>query len=674
MRAAGERHLGAGDRAHAEVLRRVRELERAVDAVVVGERERVVAELGRARGELLRQRGAVEERVRGVRVQLDVRRRASPAVPGDALSSPARASASNHDYARWVNHVPRRRRGRRRCSRPSRARGRSSGGAPAPPSTSGRRRATPRGRCATLLPVDAARRAVGVRLDERAVEVRSVVARNEQCARFRVCVTTERPPPPSRPRLRRRLPSPGAGLPGAGPAALRLRRRRARAARRCARRAPTISSRSLSAGAGSSASFGASAARSRAGSAVGSRSVTVRRHEAPPTSRAQSATFLGGRPARSGRASRRSTSTPSPRRSVSSLPTASGNSSVSWSDSRRPSSAPPSRPALPSPGSRRAGRPAPTVRRRRHPVARQAVRSCVPRAPPAPRSGSRSSGSSVSGSGARNERVRSSETISACPGRATFAAASAANRRSAAPARGVPGRPDRRERPLERRLEPAVEPLDPLRLEVDGARLGRLDREAGVLEPAQDLLPRLLDRRPGPARRARAPGTSRAPPRAASPAARPSPPRRPSPSRSAAPSRAAARAPPAPPRAAGRRRSAARRSKAGMTTAAITGTYVLYEHMFPCQAGSAASSASSDGPEDLPPEGVPPCRRSGTATSAPAARERLDRLRPTGLCGEREVPSYLAVVRAAEAPRAFGSARARAGASSPRPGRSRQPT
>ena len=49
VRAAGERHLGAGDRADAERLRRVRELERAVDAVVVGERERLVAELGGAR-------------------------------------------------------------------------------------------------------------------------------------------------------------------------------------------------------------------------------------------------------------------------------------------------------------------------------------------------------------------------------------------------------------------------------------------------------------------------------------------------------------------------------------------------------------------------------------------------------------------------------------------------
>ena len=45
-------------------LRRVGELERAVDPVVVGERERRVAELGGAGGELLRQGGAVEERVR----------------------------------------------------------------------------------------------------------------------------------------------------------------------------------------------------------------------------------------------------------------------------------------------------------------------------------------------------------------------------------------------------------------------------------------------------------------------------------------------------------------------------------------------------------------------------------------------------------------------------------
>ena len=42
-----EGHLGAGDRPDAGELRGMRELERAVDPVVVGERERLVAELGR---------------------------------------------------------------------------------------------------------------------------------------------------------------------------------------------------------------------------------------------------------------------------------------------------------------------------------------------------------------------------------------------------------------------------------------------------------------------------------------------------------------------------------------------------------------------------------------------------------------------------------------------------
>ena len=59
--AALERHLRAGDRPHAERLRRVRELERAVDAVVVGERERLVAELRRPDHELLGLRRPVEE-------------------------------------------------------------------------------------------------------------------------------------------------------------------------------------------------------------------------------------------------------------------------------------------------------------------------------------------------------------------------------------------------------------------------------------------------------------------------------------------------------------------------------------------------------------------------------------------------------------------------------------
>ena len=61
--ATAQRYLRAGDRPHAEEPRRVRELERAVDPVVVGERERLVAQLGGPRGELLRPRGTVEERI-----------------------------------------------------------------------------------------------------------------------------------------------------------------------------------------------------------------------------------------------------------------------------------------------------------------------------------------------------------------------------------------------------------------------------------------------------------------------------------------------------------------------------------------------------------------------------------------------------------------------------------
>ena len=86
----------------------------------------------------------------------------------------------------------------------------------------------------------------------------------------------------------------------------------------------------------------------------------------------------------------------------------------------------------------------------------------------------------------------SSETTSSCPGPATCAAASAANFRSAAPMRASHVGADRGERPLQRRLDAAVEPLDAARLEERGARLGRRDRDARVLEPAQDLLPLAL--------------------------------------------------------------------------------------------------------------------------------------------------------------------------------------
>src|SRR5256885_11855451 len=53
--------LRARDRPHAERLRGVGEGERPAQAVVVGERERGVAELGRTLGELVRRRGPRSE-------------------------------------------------------------------------------------------------------------------------------------------------------------------------------------------------------------------------------------------------------------------------------------------------------------------------------------------------------------------------------------------------------------------------------------------------------------------------------------------------------------------------------------------------------------------------------------------------------------------------------------
>lgn len=71
-------HLRAGDRPEPGVLRGVGELERAVDPVVIGQRERRIAELGRSRDELLRVGGAVEEGVRRMAVELDVAHAGSP--------------------------------------------------------------------------------------------------------------------------------------------------------------------------------------------------------------------------------------------------------------------------------------------------------------------------------------------------------------------------------------------------------------------------------------------------------------------------------------------------------------------------------------------------------------------------------------------------------------------
>ena len=73
MTPVGERDLRPVDRPQAERLGRLRELHRARQRVVVGERERRVAAVDGGRHELLGLRGAVEERVGGVAVQLGVR-------------------------------------------------------------------------------------------------------------------------------------------------------------------------------------------------------------------------------------------------------------------------------------------------------------------------------------------------------------------------------------------------------------------------------------------------------------------------------------------------------------------------------------------------------------------------------------------------------------------------
>src|SRR3954470_13537684 len=67
-----ERHLRPVDRAQPEARGGLRELHRAAQAVVVRERERVVAELGRGGRQLVRERGPVEEGEGGVGMELDV--------------------------------------------------------------------------------------------------------------------------------------------------------------------------------------------------------------------------------------------------------------------------------------------------------------------------------------------------------------------------------------------------------------------------------------------------------------------------------------------------------------------------------------------------------------------------------------------------------------------------
>lgn len=57
----------------------------------------------------------------------------------------------------------------------------------------------------------------------------------------------------------------------------------------------------------------------------------------------------------------------------------------------------------------------------------------------------------------------------------------------------IPGRADRCDRALERRLHTSVEPLDPSRLEDDSALLDRIDGETCIFESPQDPFPLPLD-------------------------------------------------------------------------------------------------------------------------------------------------------------------------------------
>ena len=64
--------LGAGDGADAALFERLGELQRAVQAVVVGQRERRVAQFGGALGQLIDARSAIKEREAAMQVELDV--------------------------------------------------------------------------------------------------------------------------------------------------------------------------------------------------------------------------------------------------------------------------------------------------------------------------------------------------------------------------------------------------------------------------------------------------------------------------------------------------------------------------------------------------------------------------------------------------------------------------
>ena len=71
-RADGHGELGADETGESRVARGGGEADRAPELVVIGEGERGKSELGRARDEQLRQRGAIEQGEAGMTVQLGV--------------------------------------------------------------------------------------------------------------------------------------------------------------------------------------------------------------------------------------------------------------------------------------------------------------------------------------------------------------------------------------------------------------------------------------------------------------------------------------------------------------------------------------------------------------------------------------------------------------------------
>src|SRR5687767_14785818 len=107
VRTVEEGELGARDRLEADRLGGVGELERAVEPVVVRERERGIAKLGGLQRKLLGKRCAVEEGVGAVAVELDVLRRAHVRL----CSSTAHHPSGFRRYARrrevgWAHRIP----------------------------------------------------------------------------------------------------------------------------------------------------------------------------------------------------------------------------------------------------------------------------------------------------------------------------------------------------------------------------------------------------------------------------------------------------------------------------------------------------------------------------------------------------------------------------------------